>query len=510
MNKGSSGNNKKRARQVSAEEQHLAEAVFGNVLGASKSTTDSSSRRGGEDEEEEEEEEEDEEEEEVVGLTLDRSSSAGAGSAGSKKARASAAAWDDDDDDELEIDLRGTDRLRKLQKADADGRVRAKDSKVTGKQLSGLLQDRFQTQALDWAVLREGESTAAGLLQSTGTMLSKKGKDGGKGNRDLPSGRLDVQRVADANAAEPSKKAITTMQFHSRGSVLMTAGADRFLRFFQVDGDRNEHLLAVRFNDTPITCASFVGSTGQVVLSGRKPYFYSYDTESGKVTKVPGLQGKQLKSYEHMLVSPEGTRLAFLGTGGYVHIADARSKAWTGDVKMNTAARAAVFSDENTLISSGMAADIYKWDLRMAGRCVNRFKNADGTCVSSLAVGKTVSNSFLAAGSESGVMTLYDGNLRSGLEAPTTLRTAMNLTSKITNTQFHPSAQCMSYSSPEQNDHLRVLHVATGTVFSNWPTKDTPLRKVQSLAFSPGGGYFAVGNDRGKVLLYRLNHFGSY
>jgi len=54
------------------------------------------------------------------------------------------------------------------------------------------------------------------------------------------------------------------------------------------------------------------------------------------------------------------------------------------------------------------------------------------------------------------------------------------------------------------------LHVATGTVFSNWPTKDTPLRKVQSLAFSPGGGYFAVGNDRGKVLLYRLNHFGSY
>jgi U3 small nucleolar RNA-associated protein 18 len=494
-----SGNsNKKRARQVSAEEQHLAEAVFGNVLGGSVSASGRSSRNAKATEEEVE-----------VSLSLDRSSSA---SASGKKARSSAAAWDDDDDDDLEVDLRATDRLRKLQKADGDGRVRAKDSKVTGKQLSGLLQDRFQTQALDWAVLREGESSmAAGLLQSTGTMLHNAAKGKGKGDRDLPSGRLDVQRVADANAAEPSKKSLTAMQFHSSGAVLMAAGADRFLRFFQVDGDRNEHLLAVRFNDTPIACAAFVGSSGQVVLSGRKPFFYAYDTESGKVTKVPGLQGKQLKSYEHMIVSPLGSRLAFLGTGGYVHIADARTKAWTGDVKMNTAARSAVFSDENSLVSSGLDADIYRWDLRMAGRCVNRFKNADGTCVSSLAVGKTVSSSFLAAGSESGVLTLYDGaSPRGGLEAPATLRTAMNLTSKVTAAQFHPSAQCMAYASPEQNDHLRVLHVATGTVFSNWPTKDTPLRKVQSLAFSPGGGYFAVGNDRGKVLLYRLNHFGNY
>ena len=177
---------------------------------------------------------------------------------------------------------------------------------------------------------------------------------------------------------------------------------------------------------------------------------------------------------------------------------------------MNTAARSAVFTDENTLISSGLNADVYKWDLRMNGRCLSRFKNEDGTVVSSLAAGSNIASSYLSVGSESGVLTLYDGSIPPGLEAPRTLRTAMNLTTKITCSQFHPSSQLMAYSSTETIDHLRMLHISTGTVFSNWPTNNTPLHKVQCMAFSPGGAFFAIGNDRGKVLLYRLNHFSNY
>ena len=47
------------------------------------------------------------------------------------------------------------------------------------------------------------------------------------------------------------------------------------------------------------------------------------------------------------------------------------------------------------------------------------------------------------------------------------------------------------------------------TVFSNWPTSKTPLSYVFSLDFSPSGGYLAVGNDKGKVLLYRLKHYSE-
>lgn len=52
-----------------------------------------------------------------------------------------------------------------------------------------------------------------------------------------------------------------------------------------------------------------------------------------------------------------------------------------------------------------------------------------------------------------------------------------------------------------------MVHVPSGRVFGNWPTERTPTRKVECVDFSPGGAYLAVGNNKGKVLLYRLRHF---
>ena len=114
-----------------------------------------------------------------------------------------------------------------------------------------------------------------------------------------------------------------------------------------------------------------------MVIGGRKPYFYCYEGSTGAVSKVPGLMGKGLKSHEIFAVSPEGTRLAFLGAGGYTHIVDGRNKTWQMDVKCNTAVRAATFSDESTLFTSGLDAEVYQWDLRMHARCVSRFRHED-------------------------------------------------------------------------------------------------------------------------------------
>ena len=48
------------------------------------------------------------------------------------------------------------------------------------------------------------------------------------------------------------------------------------------------------------------------------------------------------------------------------------------------------------------------------------------------------------------------------------------------------------------------------TVFTNWPTAQSPFQRVECMAFSPNtGGYFAVGNNTGKVLLYQIAHFGA-
>ncbi|KAJ1495373.1 hypothetical protein T484DRAFT_1762486 [Baffinella frigidus] len=44
-------------------------------------------------------------------------------------------------------------------------------------------------------------------------------------------------------------------------------------------------------------------------------------------------------------------------------------------------------------------------------------------------------------------------------------------------------------------------------VFANWPTSGTPLHSVSAADFSPNSRFLSIGNDRGKVLLYRLRHY---
>jgi U3 small nucleolar RNA-associated protein 18 len=64
-------------------------------------------------------------------------------------------------------------------------------------------------------------------------------------------------------------------------------------------------------------------------------------------------------------------------------------------------------------------------------------------------------------------------------------------------------------ASRMKKNALRVVHLPSATVFSNWPPATAPLHYVHCGAFSPGGGYLAVGNAKGRVLLYRLHHYSS-
>jgi U3 small nucleolar RNA-associated protein 18 len=94
-----------------------------------------------------------------------------------------------------------------------------------------------------------------------------------------------------------------------------------------------------------------------------------------------------------------------------------------------------------------------------------------------------------------------------GALSPKPLKAFMNLTTLADTLAFSPDGQMLAMSSRMEKDALRVVHLPTRTVFSNWPSSKTPLHYVHSLAFSPHCGYFAVGNARGRVLLYRLTHY---
>lgn len=52
------------------------------------------------------------------------------------------------------------------------------------------------------------------------------------------------------------------------------------------------------------------------------------------------------------------------------------------------------------------------------------------------------------------------------------------------------------------------MHLPSATVFANWPTQATPLHHVTTVDFSKGSEFLAIGNAKGKVLLYTIKHFG--
>lgn len=120
------------------------------------------------------------------------------------------------------------------------------------------------------------------------------------------------------------------------------------------------------------------------------------------------------------------------------------------------------------------------------------------------------SSRHLAVGAESGVVNLYSEQTTQSSwasSARTPLKSILNLSTSADLVRFNDDGQILAMSTRRDKHGLKLLHVPTGTVFSNWPTSKTPLSYVWSMDFSPKSRYFAIGNDKGKCLLYRLPHY---
>ena len=271
----------------------------------------------------------------------------------------------------------------------------------------------------------------------------------------------------------------------------------------------HRHILVPNF---PIYSASFLGKTGNVVVSSRRRHFYMYDAVAGKLNHIPKIVGREEKSLELCISSSDGKTIAFGGNDGYIILYDARSKQWIADLKLNGSVRTIAFSPGSGqhILASGSDGDVYRWDIK-SRKCLERFSNVDGTSCSALAV----SEQHLAVGSHSGVVNLYRNSMQhhpsqfisNNTEAP--IKSIMNLQSGIGSTCFNGDGQILAISTNREQQGLKLVHMPTATVFANWPTSGTPLSYVWSMDFSPASKFLAIGNDKGKCLLYRLNHYNS-
>ncbi|PLW26228.1 hypothetical protein PCANC_22429 [Puccinia coronata f. sp. avenae] len=464
-------------------------------------------------------------------------------------------AWKDESANQISVSLtHGPSRLKKLRTLDD----RDDDQQVTisGQEYEQRLRSQFekmnptptwlndrrkaskskQIQA-DEDDQEEPDFDLGLILQSTGDLsrqkITKKNRKGV-----LPKGQLEVERLRDANQAEPEKHKsapISCLQFHPNSDLLFTASAhSKRLSFFKVDGTHNPALHFVHTPDLPIQAAEFcppsstnVSST--VLISGHRPYFYTFDLQSCQCIKSPqGLFHKSVfsqstkgTSLSHFKFSPQGNLVAFVGMNGLVELVDWSNNIASSQVihslKSNHPIKSLAWSRNGTeLLTLGSNAEVSIWDLRM-NRIVGSWFDDGGFNPTKISTtdqdsrSLSTPDSFTAIGSQTGIVNLYSEQNGAEPHPPDSFQLARkpaktigNLTTSINRLKFNPDAQLLGISSHVKKDAFKLVHVKSGTVFSNWPTSNTPLGHVTDFDFNASSKYLVTANNRGRVLLYSL------
>ncbi|KAJ4956663.1 hypothetical protein NE237_013446 [Protea cynaroides] len=327
--------------------------------------------------------------------------------------------WVDEEEENTTIDIVKVNRLRKLRKKDDErlisgsdyvSRLRAQHAKLNpGTEWAQLgprssnygPYDDESDEENDVEIARGHKNIEADddILRSNEDLVVKNGAK-------LLPGLLEYSRLVDANAMDPSNGPINSVQFHRNAQLLLAAGLDRRLRFFQIDGKRNTKIQSIFLEDCPIRRATFLPDGSQVIVAGRRKFFYSVDLVKASVDKIGPLTGREEKSLEVFEVSPDSSTIAFVGNEGYILLVSTKTKELIGTLKMNGTARALAFADDGRqLLSFGGDGHVYHWDLRKR-TCFH--KGVDEGCVYGSALCTSPNGSLFAAGSESGIVNIYN------------------------------------------------------------------------------------------------------
>ncbi|XP_031562119.1 U3 small nucleolar RNA-associated protein 18 homolog isoform X2 [Actinia tenebrosa] len=406
--------------------------------------------------------------------------------------------WIDEDDENEKIDVIAGGKLRKL-------RDTKDESVLCGSKYSTKLRTQFEKIYGDgnWASLdrKNNQESDDGIeeeiLKRTGNYLTCS-------HETLPRGILNIRRVNDANNSKPSNAGIQALEFHPSSKVLLTAGLNKTMDLFQIDGQDNPKLQSIFVNKFPIYNAHFSTDGQQVIMTSRRKYFYVYDMIKGKVIRIPHIRGRCEKNLEKFQVSPDGSHLVFLGDNGYMMLVSSRTKQWIGNLKMNGTVGAVTFSaDGSHMFSTGSDGEVYIWDMNTR-TCLHKF--TDDGCLMGTSLAASKDGQYLACGSDSGVVNVYD-NKCFNQSKPKPLKSVTNITTPVDGTLFNSSSEILAISSRFGRDAFKLVHLPSLSVFSNWPNSKAPLRYVHSFDFSPNSGFLSIGNDQGKALLYRINHY---
>jgi U3 small nucleolar RNA-associated protein 18 len=352
---------------------------------------------------------------------------------------------------------------------------------------------------------------------------------------------LDIQRTKDVSGSHPSS--ITSVSFHPSLPLLLSSGPSGLVTLHHVTPSTpapNPILTRIALRRLPIQTSAFHPSGTRAIFAAQRRYYHVWDLESGRFHRVAGFsnQDRLQRTFQQFAPSPCGRYIGFVGSGrkggGWVNVVDAETGQWvcTGRVEgRGGVADLAWWRSGDGLCILGKGGEVLEYSVRER-RPLARWTDEGAVGATTIALGGPRIGSqkndglggdrYVAIGSSAGIVNVYDRSSWKALlgvgaeqadtttipERPSPKRTFDQLVTSISTLKFSPDGQLLAMASQEKRDALRIIHVPSCTVYRNWPTNDTPLGRVSSLAWGEmneeGELVLAIANDQGKIRLWQV------
>ncbi|XP_055940135.1 U3 small nucleolar RNA-associated protein 18 homolog isoform X2 [Argiope bruennichi] len=408
------------------------------------------------------------------------------------------AAWEDEDDETLLVE----EKAKSLKNVHRSITVRG-DEKY-----SNFVQEKFikimgnpKWAEQDNKSKDSGDESEDELLQKTGNFV--------KQSEFLPKGTINIRKTP--SLVDPNMKAsmIKSVEFHPTSRVAVVATVNGTANLFQIDGKINAKIQSIYFENFPVHTAHFsVDGTEVIVGSNKFVHFFSYDMLAGKISRIPWQKGMEQRNIRRFQMSPDGKYIVIHGRYGNIHLMSSKSKEWIGSLKMNGEVIATTFNNDGSkMYSHGDTGEVYVWDMSNR-KCIHKFE--DEGCITGTAITVSPNDQFLATGSDSGVVNIYDNSTIYNNPSPQPMKILLNLTTEITNLKFNSTSEILAMSSSFKAEALKLVHFPSMTVFSNFPVRGEFIKNPNSLDISVNSGYMCIGNNVGTAYIYRLKHYKNY
>lgn len=330
---------------------------------------------------------------------------------------------------------------------------------------------------------------------------------------------LSFRRLRDVNTTCPSDSSINSTEFDATGRLVLTAGLDAHVRIFakQANSDSYNFRHSLFVEGVPIYRAGFLGRDyGQILLAGSHSLYLS-DIETNTTEKIQ-LHGNWRPSsfVTHQNTTP--TMACVPGEQGSIAVMSLSSRTKLATLTAEGHISGATFGAcERDLMTVNNEGTVHVWDLRM-NRCKQKVKETAFYDATTLAF--CDAKGLLAVGTASGLVGLQTGwyefqypscmllndqrNSSCKDDVLSPVKVVRSLKTKIDSLRFDSTGALLLTSSSQLKDGVRIVDTVTHHTLSTWPTKATPLHYVLSGDFHPLSTHLALGNVRGRVLLYNL------